>query len=341
MLVLGMLLFDGFAWLSEKVEGFGLGTLPTALGYFGVMALAGQILSLPFDWYANFRVEERFGFNRMGYRLWIADLFKGLALGAVIGGVLLGLVVLLLYHAGPYWWLFCWAAVFGFSLLFTVLYPLVIAPLFNKFTPLEEGEFKDSVLALMKKAGIRSKGVFVMDAGKRTTHTNAYFTGLGRSKRIVFYDTLMEKHNPEECLAVLAHEAGHWKEKHVLKSFVLSQAVSLGLFALSAWLIGWAPLYEAFGFDKVTPYAGLLLASLVYTPVMFFIQPFLSLLSRRFEYAADRFAGLNMALGKPMKDMLVKSSVDNLSNLNPHPLYVWFHHSHPTVVQRVQRLEGV
>jgi STE24 endopeptidase len=338
MLILSMLLLDGFAWLSNHVEDLELGRLPTALCFFGIMALAGQILSLPFEWYANFRVEERFGFNRMGYGLWIKDWIKELVLGALIGGILLTVVVLLLYHAGPFWWLICWAAVFLFSLLLSVLYPLVIAPLFNKFIPLEEGAFRDRVLSLMTRAGIRSKGVFVMDAGKRSSHTNAYFTGLGRSKRIVFYDTLMEKHTEEERLAVLAHEAGHWKGKHVLKNLALSQAVSFALFALSGWLIAWPPLYEAFGFEKVIPYAGLFLVSLVYAPAMFFLQPLLSMLSRRFEYAADRFAGRDMGLGPPLKAMLIKSSVDNLSNLNPHPLYVWFHYTHPTVVQRADRL---
>ena len=166
-----MLLFDGFSWLSNLVEGFGFGAILTGLLFFGLMALAGNLLSLPFAWYSNFRIEERFGFNRMGYTLWIKDLLKSLVLGALIGGALLGIVLLLLYHAGDLWWLICWGTVFGFTLLLGVLYPLIIAPLFNKFTELEESDFKKRVLDLMEKAGIRSRGVFIMDAGKRSTHT--------------------------------------------------------------------------------------------------------------------------------------------------------------------------
>jgi STE24 endopeptidase len=338
--MLALLLFDGFAWLSGLVEGFGFGYLVTALLFFGVMALASGLLSLPFEWYATFRIEERFDFNRMGYRLWIMDLIKGLIVGAVLGGILLGLILALLYEAGPYWWLVCWAAVFAFSLVLTVIYPLWIAPLFNKFTPLEAGAFRDRVVELMERAGIRSREVLIMDAGKRSAHTNAYFTGLGRTKRIVFYDTLVEKHSEDECLAVLAHEAGHWRKRHVLKNLVLSQGVSLGLFALTGWLIAWEPLYGAFGFDGVRPYAGLFLVSLVYSPVMFFLQPAMAWVSRRFEFEADRFAGKEMGFHRALSDMLVNSSLDNLSNLNPHPLYVFFHYSHPTVVERVRHLKS-
>jgi STE24 endopeptidase len=338
-LFLGMLLFDGFAWLSGMVTDFGFNVIFTGLCFFGIMGLVGSILSLPFDWYSTFRIEERFGFNRTGYGLWIVDLVKGLVLSVIMGGVLLSVVLLLLYHGGTWWWLICWGTVFSFTLLISVIFPVLIAPLFNKFTPLEEGEFRDKVDSLMDRAGIRSKGVFVMDAKKRSTHTNAYFTGLGKAKRIVFYDTLLEKHTPEEGLAVLAHETGHWKKKHVLKSLILSQALTLGLFALTGWLVGWQALYGAFGFAEVTPYAGLFLVTLVYSPVMFFLNPFMSLLSRRHEYEADRFTGKEMGLGEPLCSMLVKSTVDNLSNLNPHPWYVRFYYSHPTVVQRIRRLK--
>ncbi|MFH2001433.1 MAG: M48 family metallopeptidase [Planctomycetota bacterium] len=338
-LMLMLLLIDGFAWFSVQVEGFGFSPLPTALIFFGALSVAGGFLSLPFDWYATFRLEERFGFNRTGYRLWIMDKIKSLVLGSLIGGLLLSVVILLLYHAGPLWWLICWSVVFGFSFLLNVLYPIVIAPLFNKFTPLEEGDFRGRVLELMDRAGIRSKEVMIMDAGKRSAHTNAYFTGIGRTKRIVFYDTLLEKHTEEQGLAVLAHEAGHWKKKHVLKNVILSQSVSLSLFAVTGWLVLWEPMYIAFGFGGVRPYAGLFLVSLVYSPAMFFLQPFLSIMSRRFEYEADRFAAHAMNLGQALCDMLVKLSLDNLSNLNPHPWYVWFHYSHPTVVQRIRRIK--
>ncbi|MBU0754592.1 MAG: M48 family metallopeptidase, partial [Planctomycetes bacterium] len=226
-----------------------------------------------------------------------------------------------------------------FTLLLTWIYPLWIAPIFNKFTPLKDDEFRGRVEALLEKAGIRSREVLVMDAGKRSAHTNAYFTGLGRSKRVVFFDTLLEKYEPDQCLAVLAHEAGHWKHRDVLKNFVRGQVLSLLIFALAGWLVWNEPLYQAFGFETVTLYAGLFLVSLVSSPVMFFLKPFQSALSRRAEFASDRFAGRMPELGKPMRDLLIGMAVDNLSNLNPHPLYVAFHYSHPTVVERVRRLE--
>jgi len=262
--ILGILLFGGFPWLARLVEGAGLGPVLSGLLFFGILAFAGWVLSLPFEWYETFRLEERFGFNRTTYRLWIIDTAKGLALAVLLGGSLLVAVLLLLYGAGPFWWLFCWGFVLLFSLAVTALYPVLIAPLFNRFTPLKEGSLREKVIALMERAGIRPRGVFVMDAGKRSRHTNAYFTGFGRSKRIVLFDTLIEKHDEGEILAVLAHEAGHWKKKHVLKGFVLSQAVSFGLFAVTGALVAWPHLYEAFGFSKVTPFAGLLLASIAY-----------------------------------------------------------------------------
>lgn len=338
-LVLSLLLVDGFAWLSAAIEGLGFGLLPTALLFFASLSVANGILSLPFDWYATFRLEERFGFNRTTYRMWISDMIKSTILGAIIGGALLSVIILLLYNAGSLWWLICWAVVFGFTFLLTVLYPIVIAPLFNKFTPLEEGEFRDRVLALMNKAGIVSKEVMIMDAGKRSAHTNAYFTGVGRTKRIVFYDTLLDKHTEEETLAVLAHEAGHWRKKHVLKQVMTSQCVSLAIFALTGWIVHWEPMYLAFGFERTVPYAGLLLVSIVYSPLMFFVQPLMSGLTRRFEFEADRFAARAMDLGSPMCDMLIKLSLDNLSNLNPHPWYVLFHYSHPTVAQRIRKIQ--
>ncbi len=338
-LLVGMLLIDGFAWLSWKVELLGMGTVPAALCFFGIMALAGVFLSLPFGWYGTFRLEERYGFNRTTHRLWIIDQVKGLIIGGLIGGILLLIVIVLLYHAGTWWWLICWAAVFAFSLIITVLYPLVIAPLFNKFTPLEDGELKDSACELTTRAGIASKGVFVMDAEKRSTHTNAYFTGIGKTKRIVFYDTLLKKHTTGEALAVLAHEAGHWKKKHVWKNLVLGQAVSLSLFAATGLLVGWEALYNAFGFKDVTPYAGLFLVSIVYSPAMLFLNPLTALLSRKHEFEADRYAGIVMKKKDELCSMLVKSALDNLSNLNPHPLYVWFHYSHPTVCRRIEELK--
>jgi len=336
-----LLFCNGLAWLSNSVENQGWSSLAKGLVFFGLIALAVRMLSLPFEWYGTFRVEEKFGFNRTGYKLWIIDILKDLILGTIIGGLLLAAVLWILYNTGELWWLICWAVVFLFSLIISVLFPLVIAPIFNKFKPLEEGEFKEKVLSLMKAAGVNSSGVYVMDAGKRSSHTNAYFTGIGKVKRIVFYDTLLEKHSHDEALAVLAHEAGHWKKKHVIKHLALSQAISLGIFALSGWLVNWNELYTAFGFKAVTPYAGLFLLFIAYSPLLFFIQPVTSSLSRRHEYEADDYAGREMGFKEALSTMLIKSTVDNLSNLNPHPSYVFFNYSHPTITQRVIRLKAL
>lgn len=337
--VLAVLLLDGFAWISRLVEGAGFGPVPTGLLFFGVLILGGKIISLPFDWYETFRLEQRFDFNRTTYRLWIGDMVKGLVVGAILGGGLLLAVLMLLYHAGSLWWLICWAFVFGFTLVVTEVYPVLIAPLFNKFVPLEEGTLRERVTALMREVGIRMRGVFVMDAGKRSRHSNAYFTGLGGNKRIVLFDTLIEKHSEDEILAVLAHEAGHWKKKHVLKGLLLGQAVTLLLFAATGWLVGWEPLYRTFGFDAVVPYAGLLLASLVYGPATFLLGPLSSWLSRCYEYQADRFAR-RLGLAEPLAESLMQLARHNLSNLKPHPVYVFFHYSHPPVVRRVEALRG-
>ena len=337
--ILIVLLCDGFAWISRFVEDAGWGPISTGLLFFALLGLAGKILSLPFEWYGTFRLEERFGFNRTTYPLWFADMAKGLAVTLVLGGALLAAVLLVLYETGAFWWLICWAVVFGFSLLVTILYPLVIAPLFNKFTPRKEKRLHEGVVALMEHAGIRARGVFVMDAGKRSRHSNAYFTGFGRAKRIVLFDTLVAGHTDEEILAVLAHEAGHWKLKHVLKGLLLGQTISLALFAATGWLVAWNPLYATFGFETATPYAGLLLASIVYGPVTFLIDPFSAWLSRRHEFEADAFAR-EAGLGRPLCEALLRLACDNLSNLNPHPVYVFFRYSHPPVARRVEALRG-
>jgi len=336
-LIVALLLLDGFAWVARLAGGAGWGAIPSGLLFFGILILAGRILSLPFEWYETFRLEERFGFNRTTVKLWIADMAKGLVLAAVLGGGLLAAVLFLLYEAGSYWWLICWAFLFLFSLVMNALYPVLIAPLFNKFTPLGEGSLRERVVALMERCGIRPRGVFVMDAGRRSKHTNAYFTGFGRAKRIVLFDTLLEKHGSDEILAVLAHEAGHWKRRHILKGLALGQAASFALFAVTGWLVKWPLLYDAFGFDGVLPHAGLLLAGIVYGPAAFLFQPLSAWLSRRHEYEADGFAR-DEGFAEAMAEALIKLHVDNLANLKPHPAYVVFYYSHPPAAARIQRL---
>ncbi len=340
-LFLAVIATGGFAWLSRQIEKPDLGSIAAGLLFFGLLSLAGKIVGLPFEWYETFRLEERFGFNTTTVRLWLTDMAKELAVTLVIGGGMLAAILFLLYEAGNWWWIICWAVLFLFSLVMNLLYPILIAPLFNRFTPLEEGSLKEKVEALMERAGIAIRGVFVMDAGKRSRHSNAYFTGLGRMKRIVLFDTLIERHEEDEIVAVLAHEAGHWKKKHLLKGFVQGQVMTLALFAATAWLVRFEPLYAAFGFDTVVPYAGLFLASLAYGPFMFFFRPLFAWISRIREFDADRYAASEMGLAGPLCDALVRLARENLANLNPHPVYVIFNYSHPTVAKRVEVLSSL
>jgi len=337
-LLLAIVILGGLVWYSDWLAAFGFGPVTTGLLYFGGLIFVGKIVSLPLEWYETFSLEERYGFNITTVRLWIFDLIREYILTSIIGVVLLGAVFYILYEAGTYWWLICWGFVAFFSLLLTELYPILIAPIFNKFTPIDNDSLKEKVIGLMGKCGIEARGVFVMDAGRRSRHTNAYFTGIGKAKRIVLFDTLVEKHSEEEILAILAHEAGHWRKGHVIRSLLMSQGMALAFFAFTGWIVEWAPLYDSFGFGGMTPYAGLLLACLIYGPVVFFFGPLFSWMSRRFEYEADRYAR-DMGLADALCTSLIQLSTDNLANLKPHPTYVFFNYSHPPVTKRIEALK--
>jgi len=338
-LLLFMLAVGGFAWLASVVEGLDRAPVVSGLLFFAILAMASKAVSFPFEWYETFYLEERFGFNRTTPARWLADMAKALLPAALLGGGLLAALLVLLYHAGTTWWLVCWAVFFVFSFVMTALYPVLIAPLFNSFSPLEEGCLKTKVVTLMERCRIGVQDIFVMDATRRSSHSNAYMTGFGRSKRIVLFDTLIEKLDDDEIAAVLAHEVGHWKKKHMLKLFLSTQAESLGIFALTGWLVTWPPICTAFGFEHVIPYAGLLLAMIIYSPVIFLLRPLRTAQERRHEQEADRYAS-SLDLGPSLGDALVCLSRDNLSNLKPNPLYVFFNYSHPPVAQRLEALDS-
>jgi STE24 endopeptidase len=268
------------------------------------------------------------------------DLLKGFLISAVLGGFLLGLFLSLILRGGRAWWFWAWMIVGIFELLMIWLYPVLLAPLFNKFEPVQNQELIQRIRNLMVKAGLRAKGVFQMDASKRSRHTNAYFTGLGKSKRIVLFDTLLQSHSSDEIEAVLAHEVGHWKRKHVLKHLVAAEALSLAGFFLLSRLLHWQLLYETFGFRDLIPYAGLFLAGVLFSPLGFFARPLESFFSRKFEREADDFVLRLLPSGEPLADALKRLSLDNLSNLRPHPLYAWFYYSHPPIVERILRLKN-
>ena len=299
------------------------------------------MLDLPFDYYQTFVIEEKYGFNQSTKRVWILDHLKSGVLSLVLFSLILSLLLGMIRFSPQRWWLWGFLVLSAVQLLLTILYPILIAPLFNKFIPIQDEALGEKIKTLMEGAGIQIKGIFQMDAGKRSRHTNAYFTGLGKTKRIVLYDTLIQSHPQEEVLAVLAHEAGHFKKKHILKQFLLIESAMLLFFYLTYLLIDWPFLYRTFGFENPKTYAGLLLIGIFWQKAGFFLTPFPMALSRRFEDQADRFAVRLLRSSSAMITGLKRLAADNLSNLFPHPLYVRFHYSHPPLMERIASLQGI
>ena len=335
-----VILLSGFLpWLEKMIRQWGLGVITGGLCFFALLSIITQLLRLPFSLYDTFVVEKRYGFNTMTFKLWIVDLAKSITLSALLGGLVLGFLLALVVYGGSLWWVWAWIVLGLFELLLIWLFPLVIAPLFNKFEPIENKDLEHQIDTLMGHVGLRVQGVFRMDASKRSKHTNAYFTGLGRSKRIVLFDTLLKSHAEDEILAVLAHEIGHWKKKHMLKGLLLVEILSLvGLYAVAAFL-DWPTLYETFGFQGPIPYVGLFLLGTCVGLIGYFVQPLESAISRRFEREADDFSLKLMKVAEPMRRALKRLATDNLSNVSPHPVYAWFYYSHPPLAERIMRLK--
>ena len=337
--VLLLLLSGLLPWLVQAIQGLGWGGIAQGLAFFAAFSLLLNLFQVPFDLYDTFVIENRYGFNTKTFKLWIADLLKSLVLSALLGGILLGLFLSLAAHGGKHWWLWAWLFVGAFELLMMWMYPVILAPLFNKFVPVDNPELVRRVEALMQRAGLRSKGVFKMDASRRSRHTNAYFTGLGKSKRIVLFDTLIDSHAPEEIEAVLAHEIGHWKKKHILKQLILVEAISLAGFYLLSLLLPWPFVYQTFGFQEPILYAGLLLIGALFSPLGFFAHPLEAALSRSMEREADDYAVASIPSAEPLANAFKRLAADNLSNLTPHPVYAWFYYSHPPLAERIRRLK--
>jgi len=338
-LLLTILLSGFLPWLSETVNRWQPSFIVRGLAFFAVLASISNLLHIPFGLYSTFVIEDRYGFNTRTLRLWFVDWIKSMAISAILSGILLSLLLALLSYLENTWWLWAWVMIGIFELVMLWLYPVLIAPLFNKFEPIMDEVLKDRIISLMEQAGLRVRGVFQMDAGKRSKHTNAYFTGIGRTKRIVLFDTLLASHPEEEIIAVLAHEAGHWKKKHILKQLVVLEMLSLmGLYVV-ARLLNWPFMYQTFGFGEPIAYVGLFLVGTLMGPVSYFVRPLGSAISRRFEREADAVAVTLMETAKPMRDALRRLATENLANLVPHPLYAWFYYSHPPPVERISRLE--
>ena len=335
------LLLSGFLpWLEKIIHGWGWSSIVNGLFFFGVLSALANLPRIPLGFYDAFVIENRYGFNTMTMKTWSLDLGKSLILFTILGGFLLWLLLSLMIYGGRMWWLGAWVLVSGFELLLLWLFPVVIAPFFNKFEPIEDKSLEDRIRMLMEKVGLQVTGVFKMDASKRSKHTNAFFTGIGKTKRIVLFDTLLQSHPDEEILAVLGHEAGHWKRKHVLKQIVLVEILSLVVFFSVGRLMDWPLLYQTFGFQVPTVYTGLFLITTVLSPLSYFIQPLGASISRRFEREADDFSSDLMRTPEPLCQSLRRLAADNLENLNPHPLYAWFYYSHPPLIERIKRFQN-
>jgi len=337
--VLLMFSLGGFGWLDHVIREKVSNPIYIALIFFGILGLISEILSLPFSWYDTFVIETKFGFNKSTSKIFILDHLKGLILGAVIGGIILSLIIWIYLIAGKLFWIYALIVIAIFSLVMTLFYSNLIVPLFNKQTPLADGSLKTAIRNFCKRVGFNLDNVFIIDGSKRSTKANAYFTGLGRKKRIVLYDTLLSEMETEEIVAVLAHEIGHYKKRHVIYGLILSllnTALMLYIFSLVSGNIAFA---EVLGAEKTGFHLAIVSFGILYSPLSFVIGIGMNIFSRRNEFEADNFAAKHYN-GGFLATALKKLSVKNLSNLTPHPIYVFFHYSHPTLLERLKNLES-
>lgn len=342
-LLLAWTLLGGLELLNRLLLGaLGPGLLQQ-LALLAAFTVIGGLLELPFSLWQTFRLEERFGFNKMTWRLWLGDTLKGVALGAALGLPLAAAILWLMAQAGSLWWLWAWAILTAWTLLLQFVFPTWIAPLFNKFEPLEDATLKARVNALMQRCGFTAKGLFVMDGSRRSAHANAYFTGFGRNKRVVFFDTLLRQLSTGEVEAVLAHELGHFSHRHILKRMGLTFAISLAGFALLGWLSGQVWFYTGLGVQPSLSTGNEAVALLLFMLAMpvftFFVSPLLAQLSRRDEFEADAYA-VAQTRAQDLAGALLKLYQDNASTLTPDPVYVRFYYSHPPASERLARMQA-
>ncbi|MBZ0265646.1 M48 family metallopeptidase [bacterium] len=338
LLFVVFILIGGFNHLDLYVRSFGFGEILTGLLFLAILGIGMQLITLPFSIYNTFVIEEKFGFNRTTIKTFILDLLKGLALSLILGGAILWFILWIFGSLGEYAWLYLWIAISIIQIGLMYIFPTLILPLFNKFTPLEDGELKDSIIQYMDKNKFKLKGLFVVDGSRRSSKANAYFTGFGKSKRVALFDTLVEKFENAEVLTVLAHEVGHYKLGHIPRGIITS-ILSTGLmfFVLSLFLEN-RGLHDAFGMEHVSIYASLIFFSFIYSPVSMILGLFSTITSRKHEYQADAFAAKTTGNPESMITALKKLSVTNLSNLTPHPLKVFLEYSHPPVLARIEAL---
>jgi len=325
------------SWIASLEWSF----VVSGMAFFLLLSYAGTILSIPFDLYSTFKIENKYGFNTSTPRLWLTDFIKSIAISTMIISIIASGGLWLVQASPQYWWIWVWGFFLVFSLFMMYIAPYVIEPLFNKFTPIEEEGLEERIKSLMRRIKIKVSRVFKMDASKRSRHTNAYFTGIGKVKRIVLYDTLLNMMNHDEILAVLAHEAGHWKKRHVMKQIILTELFSFIGIYIAFRVIQTDFLTSLFRIGQETFIVKVVLAAFIGSIVLFPLAPLSNFISRRFEREADKFACQLTDSSEHMARALIKLSRDNLSNLYPHPLYAVFHYSHPPVVQRVREIKKI
>lgn len=334
-------LFGGFNHLDIFVSGYSESVIIRGLLFIGILGFVSSILSLPFSIYSTFVIEEKYGFNKTTPKTFVLDLVKSFLLSLLLGAPLIALIIYIIDSAGEYAWLYGWGAIIIISIIIQYIAPTVIMPIFNKFKPLEEGELRDAILRYAEKVKFPLKNVFIMDGSKRSTKSNAFFTGFGKNKRIALYDTLLEKHSIQEIVSIIAHEVGHFKKKHILIGTIIGFVHTGLLFFLLSLFLYQKELYDAFFMQNQSIYAGLIFFGLLYSPLESLLSLALNLLSRKNEYEADEFAIKTTGDKESMIRTLKNLSETNLSNLTPHPFYVFLNYSHPTVLQRIDRIRKI
>lgn len=333
------LYMSGFKFLQTLSTSMFDNEIFQGLFFFALLGIIGIIINLPISYYQTFVLEEKFGFNKTTLKTFVTDQIKQVILSFIIGGVLLALIMKIMTSLGAYWWVWAWIAISLFQIVMMWAYPSLIAPLFNKFEPLPEGETKLKIEALLVRASFSSNGLFVMDASKRSSHGNAYFTGFGKNKRIVFFDTLLKNLIPSEIEAVLAHELGHFKKKHIHKMIFVSFIITLISFYILGYCSSQEQFYTVFGLSS-SSYTALVLFTVIFPAITFFLTPIMSQFSRKHEYEADFFAS-EISDAKSLQDALVKLYKENASTLTPDPLYSKFYHSHPSAWERIEYLKSL
>jgi STE24 endopeptidase len=339
-IIIIFILIGGFNAVDRFARSFQLGSIPTGLIFAGVLTLAYHVIHIPFSIYGTFIIEEKYGFNKTTVKTFILDILKTWFLVAIIGSILLSVVLWFFEKAGGGAWLYCWAATVLFQIFLLFIAPVTIMPLFNKYSLLEEGELKRAIEDYARSQDFKMKGIYTMDGSKRSTKSNAFFTGFGKFRRIVLFDTLLAKHSVEELVSVLAHEMGHYKKKHILKSIIISILTAGLMFFILSLFLNNRELFAAFKMDDTSIYASLFFFGFLYTPIEMIISIFGNMLSRRHEYEADGFSVKTYGKPEAMIVALKKLSVENLSNLTPHPLKVFLTYSHPPVLERIKAIRN-